>query len=116
MSSCRDITLNPVMCKVLELLILQRLEPLFRDAGIPHPNQSAYRKNVYCADRIFATQTVINKYLQEGSRIYRCLYDLQKAFDSIEFPVLLKRLFDVSVNSKTLAHFEHLVHRLPNLC
>ena len=30
-----------------------------------------------------------------------CLYDLQKAFDSVEFPVLLKRLFDVVVNSKT---------------
>lgn len=30
-----------------------------------------------------------------------CLYDLQKAFDSVEFPVLLKRLFDVGVNSKT---------------
>ena len=30
-----------------------------------------------------------------------CFYDLQKAFDSVEFPVLLKRLFDVGVNSKT---------------
>ena len=87
------------MSKVLELLILQRLEPLFRDAGIPHPNQSAYRKNVSCADAIFATQEVINRYLQEG--IYVCLYDLQKAFVSIEFPVLLKRLFDAGVNSKT---------------
>ena len=30
-----------------------------------------------------------------------CLYDLEKAFDSVEFPILLKRLFDVGVNSKT---------------
>ena len=30
-----------------------------------------------------------------------CLYDLQKAFDSVEFPVLLKRLFDIGVNAKT---------------
>ena len=30
-----------------------------------------------------------------------CLYDLQKTFDSVEFPVLLKRLFDACVNSKT---------------
>ena len=41
------------------------------------------------------------RYLQEGSRVYMCLYDLQKAFDSVEFPVLLKRLFDIGVNSKT---------------
>ena len=30
-----------------------------------------------------------------------CFYDLQKAFDSVKFPVLLKRLFDVGMNSKT---------------
>ena len=54
-----------------------------------------------CAAAIFATQEVINRYLQEGSSVYMCLYDLQKAFDSVEFPVLLKRSFDVGVNSKT---------------
>jgi len=90
-----------VISKVLEYLILDRLEPLFMEAGLPHPNQSAYRKRVSCADAIFATQEVINRYLQEGSKVYMCLYDLQKAFDSVEFPVLLKRLFDVGVNSKT---------------
>ena len=100
-NSYRGITLNSVLSKVLETLILNRLEPLFMEAGIPHPNQSAYRKGVSCADAIFATQEVINRYLQEGSKVYMCLYDLQKAFNSVEFPVLLKRLFDVGVNSKT---------------
>ena len=58
-----------------------------------------------CANTIFATQEMINCYLQEGSRVYMCLYALQKAFDSVEFPVLLKRLFDVGVNSKTWHHY-----------
>ena len=100
-NSYRGITLNYVISKVLEFLILERLDPLFIDAGLPHPNQSAYRRSVSCADAIFATQEVINRYLQEGSSVYMCLYDLQKAFDSVEFPVLLRRLFNVGVNSKT---------------
>ena len=29
-----------------------------------------------------------------------CLYDLQKALDSVEYPVLLKRLYEVGVNGK----------------
>ncbi len=29
-----------------------------------------------------------------------CLYDLAKAYDSVEYPVLLKMLFDVGVNGK----------------
>jgi len=53
-----------------------------------------------CADAIFATQEVITRYLKGGSRVYMCLYDLQKAFDSIEYPVLLKRLYDLGVNGK----------------
>ena len=65
------------------------------EAGPPHSNQSAYRKRVSCADAIFATQEVISRYLKEGSRMHICLYD------SVEFPVLLKRLFDAGVNSKT---------------
>ena len=89
-NSYRGITLNSVISKVLESLILDRLEPLFMEAGLPHPNQSAYRKRVSCADAIFATQEVISRYLKEGSRMYMCLYDLQKAFDSVEFPVLLR--------------------------
>ncbi len=28
------------------------------------------------------------------------LYDLQKAFDSVEYPVMLRRLFEVGVNGK----------------
>ena len=100
-NSYRGITINSVISKLLESLILSRLEPLFAEAGLPHPNQSAYRKKVSCADAIFSTQEVINRYLQEGSKMYMCLYDLQKAFDSIEFPVILKRLFEIGVNSKT---------------
>ena len=100
-NSYRGITLNSVISKILETLILNRLEPLFIEAGVPHPNQSAYRKRVSCADAIFATHEVINRYIQDGGEVYMCLYDLEKAFDSVEFSILLKRLFDVGVNSKT---------------
>ena len=56
-------------------------------------------------------------YLQEGSRVYMCLYDLQKAFDSIEFPVLLKRLFDAGVDTKTWRIMRSwYMHGLSNLC
>ena len=55
-----------------------------------------------CADAIFSTQEVIDRYLQGDNRVYMCLYDLQKAFDSVEVEVevLLKRLFQAGVNSK----------------
>ena len=60
-----------------------------------------YQENVSCADAIFATLEIINRYLQEDCNVFMCLYDLQKVFDSVEIPVLLQRLFEVGVNSKT---------------
>ena len=40
------------------------------------------RMGVSCADVIFATQEVISRYMKGGSKVYMCLYDLQKVFDS----------------------------------
>ena len=54
--SYRGITLTSMVAKVLEFLLLERLESIFLEAGLPHINQSAYRKAVSCVDVIFATQ------------------------------------------------------------
>ena len=51
-----------------------------------------------CDDAIFATQEVIARYVRGGSQVFMCLYDMQKAFDSVEYPVLLDRLYEAGVN------------------
>ena len=94
------ITINSVLSKLLEILILHRMEASLAEAGFPHRNQSAFRKHVGCADAIFASQELIARYLNEGSTVHMCLLDLQKAFDSVEFPVLLNRLFQFGINGK----------------
>ena len=66
-------------------------------ACFPHPNQSAYRKRVSCADAIFVTQEVIARYMKGGSRVFMCWYE---AFDSTEYPVLFDWLYTVGINGK----------------
>ena len=100
-NSYRGITVTSTIAKVLEFLNLGRLEAVFSEAGIPHVNQTAYRKKVSCADAILATQEVIARYVKSGNEVFMCLYDLQKAFDSVEFPVLLSRLHEAGVSGKT---------------
>ena len=96
----RGITLTSMVAKVLEFLLLERLDMVFMEAGLPHINQTTYRRRVSCEDAVFATQEFVAKYLRGGSPVYMCLYDLQKAFDSVEYPVLLEKLFDAGVNGK----------------
>ena len=105
----RRITVNSVISKVLEILVLSRLEPTLSEAGFPHLNQSAFRKHTGCGDAIFATQELIARYISEGSTVHMCLFDLAKAFDSIEFPVMLDKLFSIGVNGKKLETHQELV-------
>ena len=48
------VTLTSMLAKVLEALTLTRLQCHFLDRNIPHPNQTAYRKGVSCAEAIFS--------------------------------------------------------------
>ena len=93
----RDIIVASVLAKVLEFLILERLNTVLLEAGVPHVNQTAYHRRVGCTDAIFATQKTIAKHVQESSTVHMCLYDLQKAFDSVKFPVFLDHLFSIGV-------------------
>ena len=98
--SFRGVTLTSILAKVLEFLIVERLQSFLLEAGLPHINQSAYQRGVSCAQAIFATQETIAQYMHGGSKVYMCLYDLEKAFDSVEFSVLLHQLFTIGINGK----------------
>ena len=71
-NSYRGIAVTSTIAMVLEFLILGRLEAVFSEAGIPHVNQTAYRK-VSFADAIFATQEVIARYVNSGNEVFMCL-------------------------------------------
>ena len=63
--------------------------------------QTAYQKGASCEEAIFATQEMIVKLLKENGSALLCLYDLEKAFDTIETLVLLQSLYEAGVNGKT---------------
>ena len=87
--SYRPITVTSTLSKVLELVLLQRMELTLREAGIPHLNQTAYRKNASCVDGIFSTQEAILRYINDGSTVYMCMFDLQKPMTVLSFQCYL---------------------------
>ena len=95
----RGITLISVLSKCLEV-ILERLESLFVEKGFPHPSQTAYQRGLSCTDAIFSTQEAILKHIREGDTPYLCFFDLEKAFDSVEYPTLLSHIFKLGINGK----------------
>ena len=100
-SSYRGISLTSVFGKLFELILLQRMTPILRERSIPHYTQTAFQKGISCADPTEVVQEAVRDYIQDGSTVYQCFYDLEKAFDSVEFCVLLHHLYKSGINGKT---------------
>ena len=89
-SSYRGITLSSSIVKLFEIIILQRLSPLLEDMCMPDILQTAYQSGLSCTDAIFATQETLLLHLKEGGKPYLCFHDVEKAFVSVEIPILLR--------------------------
>ena len=99
--SYRGITLSSVIAKTFEIVILNRMSPVLDRLGFPDINQTAFQKGISCADAIFSTQEVLLHYIRQGESPFLCFYDIEKAFDSIEFPVLLSHLQSIGISGKS---------------
>ena len=81
--------------------MLQCILPVLTDAKHPLRTQTAYQKRISCQDAIFASQEALIAMIRDGGHDpVLSLYDLEKAYDSIEHPVRLKALLEASVNEK----------------
>ena len=69
----RGITITSMFSKVLENLILSRLELTLMEEGFPHPNQSAFHRHTSCNDAIFASQDLIARYIMKAP-LYICVF------------------------------------------
>ena len=86
------------------------MQPTLEDTSFPNILQTAYQKCISCEEAIFVTQKAILKLLKENGSAFLCVNDLEKAFDTIEVPVLLHTLYHAGVNAwKDLAACEKLV-------
>ncbi len=90
----------PVIMKTFEYELLERVLPVLQEYGHPALAQTAYQKHVSCQDAIFAI------YMKRYGNLFKTavtpsLYDLEKAYDSIEHPVLIHALYNAGVNGKS---------------
>ena len=100
MGSYRGITISSVFAKILETLILPRLSDVLTELILPDVLQTTYQKGLSCSDATFVTQEALFSHIREGGHPYFCLFDLEKAVDSIELSVLLEELFDIGIRER----------------
>ena len=99
----RPISVVPITAKVLEKLISDRLLNYFETHHLLYDHQGAYHCGI-SSDQIFNT-LLIRQFLHglnQGLAVCSAFSDFRKAFDSLDYLILLKRLHQLDVCSKEL--------------
>ena len=99
-NSYRGIGVSNILSKLFESLTLTRMMPELESKGFPSIQQTAYQRGVSCEDATFAAFETIAYLTRSGNTVFQTFYDLEKAFDSIEYCVLLKHLFSKGIHGK----------------
>lgn len=103
--SNRGISLTTVIDKCLEKVTLSRLVPVLEDNGCLHPSKNCihvFQRSVmsrwYFCHKLGSDKVIVWQWLT--LHVYLCLFDLEKAFDCVEYNVLLHQLYASGINGK----------------
>ena len=92
---------SPFFCKGFELLVLRRLEAIAQEKGYFSHLQFGFQKGVSCLEAFFVISESISHMIEQGSKVFSCFLDVQKAFDTIWIDGLLYKLYhELGINSK----------------
>lgn len=91
-SNYRPISNLHTLSKILERLVLSRLQPAILSSNNFNPFQSAYRKQHSTETSLAKTFSDIYKSVDNGSSTLLVALDLSAAFDTIPHDILLQRL------------------------
>ena len=92
--SYRGITLFPTLCKIYEMVLLNRIEKFAADRGYFSELQFGFREGVGCIEASFTILETINHMLERGSKVFSCFLDVRKAFDTVWTDGLFYKLFN----------------------
>ena len=97
----RGITLFPILCKIYEMVLMNRLEKYAERRGFFSKIQSGFQEGVGCIEASFIILETINHMLERGNKIFSCFLDVRKAFDRVWIDGLLYKLFtELGINGK----------------
>ena len=79
----RGTTLFPTLCKIYEMILLNRLQKFAAQKGYFSEPQFGFSEGVECIEASFTILETINHVLERGSKVFGCFLDVRKAFDTV---------------------------------
>ena len=88
----RGIMLFPTLCKIYEMILLNRSEKFVADNKYFSELQFSFCKGVGCIKASLTILETINHMLEPWSKVFSCFLDIHKAFDTVWIDRLQRKI------------------------
>ena len=102
----RPISLLSIFEKILEKLMYKRVYSFLSKHSVLYNYQFGFRKNHSTVLALIELTDSIYKHLDEGDYILGMYFDLQKAFDTVDHKILLKKLYNYGLRGVVYKWFD----------
>src|SRR5690606_38834131 len=106
----RPISILSNISKIFEKIIFNRMNVFIDKHNILHKNQYGFRKNRSCEDAVLHLSEHVTKNLDQKLKCLTIFLDLQKAFDTVNHKILLKKLNNMGFKNSFLHFIESYLY------
>jgi exonuclease III len=99
-SNYRPIAVLPILSKIFETIIKNRLTQFLSNNNLIHSNQYGFQKNSSTSAAVVNLMSGIIGNLDAKKKTAALFIDLRKAFDCVNHEILLRHLIDIGVGGK----------------
>jgi hypothetical protein len=109
----RGITVGHVLGKLYALMLNNRLTAWAEASGVRAVGQAGFRQGFRTTDNCFVLRALVERARAKGTKLYICAVDLEKAFDSVDRPLLWAALQRAGIEGCMLATIQALYADVP---